>query len=889
MARRVVTDMGSTNDDVVQRGIFLTVTGRGDRAVFADPRGTVSDLVRGLGGSETDVLVVNRTGRALVPSAALGLCDIRSGDVVTLDDTVEADTSDMAVGTVTVSFLTGPNRGEELVLSPGETRIGRAADNDIIIVDPGVSRYHATINIDSTSVWVADAGSTNGVLIGEHVITGPTKLSSGKQILVGQTWFAITIERVARADRQWAEGAADARRILVSPGTNPYRAYRGGRIIFPSPPERSRGWRRSSSDGFEAAANLYQRSLQSTTATLVKELDAEWTARLSEAPSIGQLVEAINDDIQSLWPRAGNDPLIARIGLANLPSRIVCTVPVGGDPELLQRAHGVVSRYGMVDGVPVTVDFSAASSVLVAGHERESRELAYSLLAQLIVQHQPNSLRVWSLLSPDRVDDWDWLKWLPHTAGFTDDGSFTQLTADPKQYRAVVERLKASVNGRSNLTGSSDSSSFDGALSAVLLIDGEARVPNELQAMIESLVGGDARSNVCAMVVGQCDPSHQLELPFGSSGAIVTVDRDYASLETVVDREDLANRPAVLGIGYELYTLDEVGGFARRLSCVEPFSAEASAEVRAATPSMFWTEASSNIESNLDRLVGGADPAMVLKQWEAEQPHGRLVARIGHNESGSVNVDIRELGPHALISGDLEGFLPAWVAALATRYSPHRLNFYLVDSTGGSVFRHCRELPHTIGNLSDTSTLEIKPALAMLSAELDRREALLSTMNCNSIEDLERQGSSEMFPYLVVCIDRVEALGERPDDAVVTLDPAAELLSLAERGQQLGLHLLLGSAAPLDQRLHEQIALRINTARYGPSHLTVGQAPVVTFTATLTRQPPEVVVRSFRIDDTSELSRELLPLVGLDDLERLTTLLRSAHEFSGDPLPSGLG
>jgi hypothetical protein len=32
-----------------------------------------------------------------------------------------------------------------------------------------------------------------------------------------------------------------------------------------------------------------------------------------------------------------------------------------------------------------------------------------------------------------------------------------------------------------------------------------------------------------------------------------------------------------------------------------------------------------------------------------------------------------------------------------------------------------------------------------------------------------------------------------------------------------------------------------------------------------------------------------LTVVDLDDLERLTTLIRKAHEFSGGSLPSGLG
>ena len=760
-----------------------------------------------------------------------------------------------------------------------------------MIVDPGVSRYHATINVDKSTVSVTDCGSTNGVLVDDEIITGPTQLPSGRRILIGQTWFAVTYETSDAVERRWAEGEMDAHRILVSPGTTPYRSYPGERIMFPSPPERPRGWRRNSSDGFEAAANLYDRSLQSTTATLVKELDTEWTARLAEAPSISQLVELIDDDVQNLWPRSNTDPLVTRIGLASLPSRIVCTVPEGGAPELRERADEIVARYRMVDGVPVTVNFSAADSVLVAGHEDQSRELAYALLGQLIVQHQPNRLRIWSLISPEQAERWDWLKWLPHCDGLTDDGGFSQLTADPGQYRAVVERMSASVNGGIHRTGAPMPTPREEPMAAVLVIDGEAQVPNEVQAMIDSLSGIDGRSSVVALVVGRSDPSHQLELPFGREGAIVTVDRDYASMETVIDRHDVANRPAVLGINYELCTALEIGELARRLTCIEPLSPDASAEVRTATPAMFWTEVATD-ESDLDGLIRGADPAVVLEQWDVQHPPGRLAAQIGRNKSGPVLVDLRELGPHALVTGDLEGFLPAWLSALAAGHGPNRLNFYLIDSTGGAVFRHCRELPHTIGNLSDTSTLEIKPALAMLSAELDRREALLTTLDCNSIEDLERQGTSDSFPYLVVAIDRVGALGDGAhevagDDAVVTLDPAAELLSLAERGQRLGMHLIIGSVGPVDERLTDRIALRIDTARYGPSHLTVGQAPVVSFTATLASLPPEVVVRSFRITDTSELSRELLPVVELDDLERLTTVIRNAHEFSGNSLPSG--
>jgi len=872
----------------------------GDRAIFADHRATIGDLVRGLGGTEADAMVVRRTGNVLLPTAVLGLSDLRSGDVVELESEVDLGAVEAAVGEVAVVFLSGPRTGDRIVLGPGRSRLGRAADNDIVIVDPGISRHHAAITVDGMSVSVSDAGSTNGVMVANRIITGPTPLNPGQRLLIGQVWLEVEYEVGAGTGyRPWSDYDTGLRKVFVSPGTKPHKPYSSERIIFPAPPARGRSWRRSGTNGFEAAASHYERSLQEATATLVKELDAEWTARLAEAPPIGDVIEAVNNDIEHLWPRTKSDPLLTRLGLASLPSRVNCVIADGGDDELRARAVEVVDRYRTIDGVPVVVDFESDQSVLVAGYEDVSRQLAYGLLGQLAAQHQPNRLRIWGLLSPERVSDWDWLKWLPHCDGFTDRDTFAQLTADPAEYQEVVERLVASVSG--GALRPSGLAQMEGPVSAILLIDGEAPVPNRVQAVIESLVTSPGNSTVSALVVGPCDPAQRLELPFGQKGTVVIVDREYASMETIDGGTGPATGPVVLGIDYEPCSLDQIDELARRMTYVEPRSVESESESsEVLVPSAVWGRANGgNNGSGLEQLIRGADPAILVEQWAEKRPPGQLLAHLGRSITGPVIVDLRELGPHAVVSGELEGFLPAWISSLAARYSPTDLNFYLIDSTGGAVFRSCRELPHTIGNLSNTSTLEIKPALAMLSAELDRRDAVLTSLDSPSVEDLERRGHSLPFPYLVIAIDRVDELdarrgshglvGDGGEESVVTLDPAGELLNLAERGQRLGVHLLLGSSASIDSRLSERIALRINAARYGPSHLSVGLAPVVPFDATLTRQQPEVVVRSFAIDDTSERSRELLTIVDLDDLEQVTTLIRNAHEFSGDSLPSGLG
>ncbi len=63
--------------------------------------------------------------------------------------------------------------------------IGRAADNDVVLTDPGVSRYHAYIRVRGQEAWLYDRGSANGVWLRGQRIQGPVLLQPGDAIRVG--------------------------------------------------------------------------------------------------------------------------------------------------------------------------------------------------------------------------------------------------------------------------------------------------------------------------------------------------------------------------------------------------------------------------------------------------------------------------------------------------------------------------------------------------------------------------------------------------------------------------------------------------------------------------------------------------------------------------------
>lgn len=74
--------------------------------------------------------------------------------------------------------------GRYVPLGTASLRIGRAPDNDLVISDSRVSRYHAQIVADRTGPHIRDLGSTNGTMIAGRPVSHD-RLSDGDQLSLG--------------------------------------------------------------------------------------------------------------------------------------------------------------------------------------------------------------------------------------------------------------------------------------------------------------------------------------------------------------------------------------------------------------------------------------------------------------------------------------------------------------------------------------------------------------------------------------------------------------------------------------------------------------------------------------------------------------------------------
>ena len=80
----------------------------------------------------------------------------------------------------------GENLGETFKVKL-KTSIGRERDNDIVIVDPKISRYHAQIAMQGGQWLLTDLGSSNHTYLNGLIVNEPAALRAGDRIGMGET------------------------------------------------------------------------------------------------------------------------------------------------------------------------------------------------------------------------------------------------------------------------------------------------------------------------------------------------------------------------------------------------------------------------------------------------------------------------------------------------------------------------------------------------------------------------------------------------------------------------------------------------------------------------------------------------------------------------------
>ncbi|MFI6072544.1 FtsK/SpoIIIE domain-containing protein [Actinoplanes sp. NPDC051343] len=191
-------------------------------------------------------------------------------------------------------------------------------------------------------------------------------------------------------------------------------------------------------------------------------------------------------------------------------------------------------------------------------------------------------------------------------------------------------------------------------------------------------------------------------------------------------------------------------------------------------------------------------------EWQESSATG-LTAPLGDSPQGQpVPVTLADYPPHALIAGPSgtgkTNLIYAWMGALAARYSPVELAFYLLDFKEGVSFarfapgrRDPSWLPHVrLVGLNVNTDREFGLALLrFLGDELRRRADAAKRHEVTNLAELRADDPDGHWPRIVAVVDEFQVL-LAGRDAVAT--EAVDLLEdLARRGRSQGIHMILAS------------------------------------------------------------------------------------------------
>lgn len=152
----------------------------------------------------------------------------------------------------TLRVTTGADT-EEFAFDNGEARLGRTADNDVVIKDPSSSRSHARVYEEDGRYYVEDLKSANGTKLNGRTLKTPMELKNGDRVVIGDVTLSFSAPpppdtSTAPPDSTLDEGAVDPtqdpNQTILKPGKDPNETIlKGARapagIVRKPPPRRA--------------------------------------------------------------------------------------------------------------------------------------------------------------------------------------------------------------------------------------------------------------------------------------------------------------------------------------------------------------------------------------------------------------------------------------------------------------------------------------------------------------------------------------------------------------------------------------------------------------------------------------------------------------------------
>ena len=487
----------------------------------------------------------------------------------------------------------------------------------------------------------------------------------------------------------------------------------------------------------------------------------------------------------NLWNRNSThkDFCFFRLGLGDMPFQVNISTPKEKftllQDNLKKQPDVLLEEYEYLRNVPVGIDIREKKLWGVVGGKNYegAMNIVYNLVSQICASVCYTDIKLAFIYDDTKCknpDMWEFAKWLPHVWSEDKKNRYVasnELDAKDVFFEIANVMRHRTEEAKNNEKGKIQKPYYVLFIAAPELIEGELIKkyifePNDQCGMTTFIIAGsyDRLPNHCENII-QYDSSF--------SGA-------YNTMDIAGDRRRIT---------FDSIQVQKLETMAKRLSNIWVNEAETNAD----------------IPNSLEFLemygVRSLTELKVLDRWRKNRTFNTMKALIGKKAGGSdCYLDIHEKyhGPHGLIAGTTGSgkseTLQTYMLSLAINYSPDDIGFFVIDFKGGGMANLFSNLPHMVGQISNLSGNQVRRAMISIKSENMRRQRLFSEHGVNNINlytRLYKNNETKIpIPHLFIIIDEFAELKREEPDFM------RELISVAQVGRSLGVHLILATQKP---------------------------------------------------------------------------------------------
>lgn len=503
-------------------------------------------------------------------------------------------------------------------------------------------------------------------------------------------------------------------------------------------------------------------------------------------PSATAVIDSDNAGFLGFWNRnrTHSDFLYHRLGLGDIPFQAEIVVPKEKfsviNDALADNPRYIKENFSTLHSVPVGIDLKQERLIgLIGGSEkRGGYPVVYDLVAQIATQNCYTDVKLAFVAKDPEIagsNKWSFSLWLPHVWSQNKKSRYTAFGGE--EASDVCYDLAQIMRQRAEEAGQSAGRTVEYSPHYILIVEDMSLIEGELLSKYIFDKENNLGITTILMVEKYSDLPNACE-------CVIENDDEYKGIY-YVSRGKNEGTPISFD-SVEMYQLDKLS---RKLANVEVNEIETGGEIPQAV-TFFDMYGASSLED-----------LKVPERWRKNRTYETMKSMIGIKSGGqSCFLDLHEKyhGPHGLVAGTTGSgkseTLQTYMLSLAMNFSPDDVGFFIIDYKGGGMGNLFTALPHTLGQISNLSGNQVRRAMVSIKSENLRRQRIFNengVNNINAYTKLVKSGEAKLpVPHLLIVIDEFAELKREEPDFM------RELISVAQVGRSLGVHLILATQKP---------------------------------------------------------------------------------------------